>query len=243
MTEKERKVARELLERYAKTKDPRLRDTLFVMYKPLADSVVNRFAPYQVDKEDLRQEAYRALVDAIDRFNPSYGNMFETFAIPTIIGNLKRYLRDYGWAISVPRSMVDLAYSIQKKLPEIAEKLGHEPTIKEIAQELNLDEEDVSEILSVMAVKNTSSIDSKITDESDTTGEELLGLLNDRDLEDEAMLEIAVEDLPEPERFIIEKRMEGLSQSEIAKLLNISQAQVSRFERKAISRLREAIHG
>jgi RNA polymerase sigma-B factor len=213
------------------------------MYKPLAESVVNRFAPYQVDKEDLRQEAYRALVDAIDRFNPSYGNMFETFAIPTIIGNLKRYLRDYGWAISVPRSMVDSAYSIQKKLPEIAEKLGHEPTIKEIAQELNLGEEEVSEILSVMAVKNTSSIDSKITDESDTTGEELIGLLADRDLEDEALLEIAVTDLPDPEKFIIEKRLEGLSQSEIAKLLNISQAQVSRFERKAIARLREAIHG
>jgi len=94
-----------------------------------------------------------------------------------------------------------------------------------------------------MAVKNTSSIDSKITDESDTTGEELLGLLSDRDLEDEALLEIAVAELPEPERFIIEKRLEGLSQSEIAKLLNISQAQVSRFERKAITKLREAIHG
>jgi len=84
------------------------------------------------------------LVDAI---NPSYGNLFETFAIPTIVGNLKRYLRDYGWAISVPRSMVDMAYSIQKKLPEIAEKLGHEPTIKEIADELELDEEQVSEKL------------------------------------------------------------------------------------------------
>jgi len=183
------------------------------------------------------------LIDAIDRFNPSYGNLFETFAIPTIVGNLKRYLRDYGWAISVPRSMVDMAYSIQKKLPEIAEKLGHEPTIKEIADELELDEEQVSEVLAIMAVKNTSSIDSKITDESDTTGEELLGLLSDRDLEDEALLEIAVAELPEPERFIIEKRLEGLSQSEIAKLLNISQAQVSRFERKAITKLREAIHG
>lgn len=243
MTEKEKKLAWQLLERYAETRDPRIRDTLFLMYKPLADSVVNRFAPYQIDKDDLRQEAYRALVDAIDRFNPSYGNLFETFAIPTIVGNLKRYLRDYGWAISVPRSMVDMAYSIQKKLPEIAEKLGHEPTIKEIADELELDEEQVSEVLAIMAVKNTSSIDSKITDESDTTGEELLGLLSDRDLEDEALLEMAVSELPEPERFIIEKRLEGLSQSEIAKLLNISQAQVSRFERRAITKLREAIHG
>ncbi|NPV88679.1 sigma-70 family RNA polymerase sigma factor [Coprothermobacteraceae bacterium] len=243
MNERDRRLGRQLLEKYARTRDPRIRDALFVLYRPLADSVVYRFAPYQLDREDLKQEAYRALVDAIERFNPDFGTLFETFAVPTILGNLKRYLRDHGWAVNVPRSLVDLAYQVQKRLPELREKLGRDPSIKEIAAELGVQEDDLAEVLAVMAAKNTSSIDREISSDSDTTGEELIGLLQERNLEDEALLEISIDQLPEPEKFIIRKRLDGLSQSEIAKLLNISQAQVSRFERRAVERLKEAIRG
>jgi len=211
---------------------------------PLARKLARRYTGAHEPFEDLLQVASYGLLKALDRFDADRGTAFSSFAVPTIVGELKRYFRDLGWSAHVPRGAQELALKVQRAHDKLATKTGRSPTVAELAQYLELSIEDVLEGLEAAAAHHSSSLDAPHDDEDgesgtliDTFGQDDAGL---QLVEDATTVATAMQTLSERERRVLQLRFfEDSTQREIAEQLGVSQMQISRILRGAITRLNE----
>jgi RNA polymerase sigma-B factor len=237
-----------LFERVREHGDSGARDELVARFLPLARKLAARYTnPYE-PFEDLLQVASIGLLGAVDRFDPSRGVGFPSFAIPTILGELKRYFRSTGWSAHVPRRAQELALRVDKGSRQISARTGRAPRVEEIAQYLELPTEDVLTGLdagrahysvSLDAPSNNNTVDSEPESLGNSIGAEddRIGLV-----ETSTSLAAALKRLPFLEREALRLRLqEDLKQTEIAQRLGCSQMQVSRLLARAAVRVREMI--
>ena len=211
---------------------------------PLARKLARRYTGAHEPFEDLLQVASYGLLKALDRFDADRGTAFSSFAVPTIVGELKRYFRDLGWSAHVPRGAQELALKVQRAHDKLATKTGRSPTVAELAQYLELSIEDVLEGLEAAAAHHSSSLDAPHDDDDgesgtliDTFGQDDAGL---QLVEDATTVATAMQTLSERERRVLQLRFfEDSTQREIAEQLGVSQMQISRILRGAITRLNE----
>jgi RNA polymerase sigma-B factor len=219
------------------------RDEIALRFQPLVDYLARKFAGRGEPFDDLVQVANIGLLNAIDRFDPERGVQFSTYAAATIVGELKRHFRDKGWSIRVPRRLQELGLRLNQALPVLAQKLGRSPTIAELGLELGVTEEDVVEAMDAIQAYSAASLDAPIGEEGfapiDTLGEPDPSL---EVLDEWATLAPAVRDLPERERKVLYLRFfSGLTQSEIAAQIGVSQMHVSRILSQTLELLREHV--
>ncbi len=232
----------ELLHR-AKEGDAAARERLINCNLKLIFNLVQRFAHRGYEIEDLFQIGTIGLMKAIDKFDFSYGVKFSTYAVPMIIGEIRRFLRD-DHPIKVPRSYKELVYKVNRARENLASSLGREPTIGEIALDIGVDREDI--VSALEAVQSPTSIhDTLYQDDSDPIYV-LDQLPLDKDLEPSWFEKIALKEvldkLPEREKRVLLLRFfEDKTQSEIALQLHLSQVQISRIERAALHRIRDLL--
>lgn len=229
---------------FAKTRDRAIRDELVRAHLPLAEYLAKRFLHRGVAADDLVQVASLGLVKAVDRFEPQRGVTFSTFATPTILGELKRHFRDKGWALRVPRRLQELHLELAASVAILTQQLGRSPTIAEIATTAGISEDEVLEATDVAQAYRVGSLSLPPTEQGDTI-DAASGALGETDsnleLVDER-IEVTrlLRVLPARERSIVHMRFfEGLTQSEIATRLGISQMQVSRLLTRSIAVLRQ----
>lgn len=227
----------------ARRHDPAGRSELASRYDPLATRLARRFAGRGEPLDDLMQVARLGLVNAMDRYESGHGATFATFASRTIVGELKRHLRDKAWSMRVPRSLKERALEVGRAIDDLSQRLGRSPSLAEIAATVGSDVESVIEALDAGSVYTASSVDTPATDHAraviDTLGDTDSGL--ERAADRVALADVIV-DLDERERSILYQRFyEGKSQSEIAASLDISQMHVSRLLRSTLATLREQI--
>lgn len=238
----DRDALRESFAEYARTGDVVLRDELVSAHMGLASYLARRFANRGQPLDDLVQVASLGLLKAVDRFDPGLGIEFSTYATTTIVGELKRHLRDKGWAVRAPRRMQELYLNLSQVIDTLGQELGRSPTIGELAAEAGVSEEDVLEALEAGQAYRFASLDAPKGDGEggDSLGERLGG--EDTELaraEGRATLDPLLHQLPAKQRHVVELRFfEGLTQSEIARRLGISQMQVSRLLTRSVAQLR-----
>jgi RNA polymerase sigma-B factor len=233
----------ELFNRWHSDRDVSARDILIERFLPLARKLARRYAGTNEPYEDLVQVASLGLVKAVERFDPTRGFAFTSFAVPTIVGELKRYFRDAAWALHVDRSAQELVRRIGEARREISRQRGRSPTVGELAEYLECSEEEILDGLLTREAYDTISLDAPWSggEDSDNRLESLGGedARLDR-IDEEATVFAAAQLLPERERRILYLRFgEDLTQAEIAERVGVSQMQVSRLLRKSVQRLRE----
>ena len=223
------------------------RDDLIESYMPLARSCARRYAGSSEPNEDLDQVAYFALVKAVDRFDPAQGTSFSSFAVPTIVGELKRHFRDRSWAVRPPRSLQENFLRVDQATKRLSAQEGRAPTVPELSEHMGLSEEDVLEALQARIGQSTVSLDKPVTseDDSSTLGDRLGHTDGGFDLaDDRADLTSLMSLLPVRDRKVLELRFEqDMTQSEIGAIVGVSQMQVSRIIRASLARLRAAAGG
>ena len=234
----------ELFKRYKESGDIALRNKIAEKYLYIADILAKKFVGRGVEYDDLKQVASYALLRGIDRFDPSLGMQFTTFITPTITGEIKNYFRDRSRIVKLPRRLSEVSANVRKFSAAYESEHGVKPSVKQIARELSLTEEEVVKALEVGGVVSLDGIS------SDTDGNEnksLYSLLSDgedkyEDFETKESIRAAMKDFSDTERELIRCRyVEELSQSETAKRLGVSQMFVSRMERKLLLRLKERL--
>ena len=222
----------------------RLRNELVVAHLNLVRYLAVKFANRGEALDDLIQVGTVGLLKAIDRFDLERGVEFTTYATPTIVGEIKRYFRDKGWAVKVPRRLQELNLSVNRAIEKLTVKLGHSPTVGELAQHLGASEEDILEAQELGQAYNLLSLDTELNGDGDKKSQTLADYVGQNDaglelLEDRANLERAFQVLTGRERVILYLRFyESVSQTEIAKRLNVSQMHVSRLQQKALEKLK-----
>lgn len=232
-----------LFVRWAEQGDREARDVLIERFLPLARKLARRYAGSNEPYEDLVQVASLGLVKAVERFDPSRGFAFTSFAVPTIVGELKRYFRDTSWALHVDRGAQERARRIAEARREVTTLHGRSPTVPELAEYLECSEEEVLDGLQTGEAYDTVSLDAPRTGDGET--ERRLDALGGEDgrlglVDDQATVFAAAQLLPQRERTILYLRFgEDLTQAEIAERIGVSQMQVSRLLRKSVSRLQE----
>jgi len=235
----------ELWRRWRTDHDLSARERLFEEYYPLACRLSGRYrSPYE-PHEDLLQVAAAGLLYAVDRYDPDRGVAFPAFAIPTILGELKRHFRNTGWSAHVPRGAQELSRRVEHGLQELTGRIGRSPTVQELAGYTEIDVEDVLVGLHAVAAHYSISLDAPAPgsdqDEPQTFAEELADTEDGYGLiETKLSLAEAMHHLPHIERVALSMRIhEDLKQSEIAIRMECSQMQVSRLLSRAVARLRE----
>jgi RNA polymerase sigma-B factor len=218
---------------YRRTGDRQLRNELVEEHMRLAEFLARRFAHRGESPDDLRQVALVGLLKAVERFEPDRGLQFSSFATPTITGELKRYFRDRGWAVRVPRRVQELHLELDRTVNELSQELGRPPTPAEIAQRAGVLEEDVLESMEAGSLYRLASIDAgRSDDETAPSPAQRLGEIDPEltAVDDRVAVSEMLSVLPEREQKIVYLRFfEGLTQSEIAEEIGISQMHVSRL--------------
>jgi RNA polymerase sigma-B factor len=235
---------RDLLVLVRDSKDQAAREELITRYLPLVRSLARRFASRGQPVEDLIQVGCIGLIKAIDRFDLERGVELSTYATPTILGEIKRYFRDKGWSVKVPRALQDLNVRLNRVMESLTVELRRSPTISELAAATGASEEEVVEALESGRAYSSVSIFSG----GGPDDEESVGLLDCLGTEEEAyevfeqrrVLAPAMERLDPRERLILHLRFfEGMTQTQVAARIGISQMHVSRLIRKSIENLRQ----
>jgi RNA polymerase sigma-B factor len=232
-----------LLHRYQTTQDQAARDELVRKYLPLVRSLAKRYSYTSEPLDDLCQVGAMALCKAIERYRPGTGASFKAYAVPTIVGELRRHFRDTGWAIHIPRPLQERARTLSAALNDLSAKQGRSPTIAELAEWTGMSREDVIEGLEVRMAYDAKSLDATTLDDDEGSWLARLGAEDDgfETVEYNAMLERTMRAMPERERILLHLRFsEDLSQSEIARRVGVSQMHVSRLLRRAVERLQTA---
>jgi len=226
---------------YAQTRDPALRERIILAYLGLADRLADRYRGNRsIPLDDLRQVARLGLVKAVDRYEPDRANPFIPYAVATVIGEIKRHLRDASWRIRVPRGTKDLALRLCRAIDELPQQLGHSPTVAELAEHLKATEDEVLEAIEVAQTRSAPSLDQPAGEDGDAVlGDFVVEASFREEAEDLLVLPHLLSRLPEREREIVFLRyVEELTQDEIALRMRISQMHVSRLLRRAIERMR-----
>src|SRR5829696_6622181 len=234
---------RRLLARYQRDGDERAREELVERFMPRARQLARRFQRGREPLDDLVQVASVGLVKAIDRFDARRATAFSTYAVPTMIGELKRYCRDFGWAVHVSRGIQERSVAVQSAVARLSKVLGRSPSAADVAEVLGLDEEQVLEALEAALAYDTVSLEAPRGGD-DGSAEATVG---DKLGEDDRRYELvelgvsiapAFRDLAERERGILRMRfVDDMTQSEIAGRIGVSQMHVSRLIRSALVRL------
>ena len=231
----------ELFKRYKETGDTVLRNQIAEKYLYIAEILAKKFVGRGVEYDDLKQVASYALLRGIDRFDPDLGMQFTTFITPTITGEIKNYFRDKSRMVKLPRRLSEWNVALKKYSAEYEMKHGIKPSVKQLAEEMGISQEEVVRALEVGGVV---SLDGMAAGE-DGENHSLYSLLpaeedNYEEFETKEALRSAMKDFSETEKALIKYRYEDeLSQSETAKRLGVSQMFVSRMERKLLMRLKE----
>ncbi len=233
----------ELLRRYSDQPDPVLLEEIVRRFEPLARSVARRYHSRGEPLEDLTQVAMVGLLKAINRFDPTRGYAFTSYATPTMLGELKRYFRDSGWAIHVPRGVKERALELASVTDQLSARLGRSPSLPELAEALHATEEQTLEAVEAYHARHTTPLEHGPDDEETGAPQlaQVLGAEDERLEQAEYLTMIAkgVETLSESDRLILYLRFgRDLTQSEIAARIGTSQMQVSRLLRSAIEKIR-----
>jgi RNA polymerase sigma-B factor len=234
---------RALFARYLDQRDPVDREVLIERFLPLARQLARRYQRPDEPFDDLFQVACLGLINAIERFDLDRGVAFSSFAVPTIVGEIKRYFRDRTWSVRVPRDLQELALKVGRTVSELTVRLHREPTVAEIVAQVGASEEEVLEALEAYgAHKATSLEEPQGSDEEggDTLGD-VLGAEEDGFAwaEDRATIAGLMRAITPREREVLRLRFsEDLTQAEIGEHVGLSQMQVSRIIRQALARLR-----
>jgi RNA polymerase sigma-B factor len=238
---------RRLLERYHHGGDRAAREALVERFLPLARQLARRYQRGGEQLDDLVQVASLGLLKAIDRFDPERQTAFSSFAVPTILGELKRHFRDKGWAVHLPRGLQELVLRIQDADAKLGSNSRRSPTVDQIAEYLNLETEQVLEGLEAIAAHHATSMDQPIEagqDEGTSTPHDTVGSDDEGYalVDTSASLAAAVRQLRRADREVLALRFrDDLKQSEIADKIGVSQMQVSRILRRATDQLRETV--
>ncbi|HEY7934298.1 MAG TPA: SigB/SigF/SigG family RNA polymerase sigma factor [Solirubrobacteraceae bacterium] len=233
----------QLFERWRTQGDQEARAALLDRFMPLARSLARRYGRTSEPFEDLLQVASLGLIKALDRFDPDRGYQFPSFAVPTILGEMRKYFRDSGWAVHVPRGAQERALKVRDAQECLTNEFGHAPTVPQLAQYLEWDLEEVIDALQAIHAYDAVSLDAPRTD-SEEQGVAYGETMGEEDpryelVELDLTLTAALEHVPERERQILRMRfVEDLTQTEIAERVGISQMQVSRLLRRSLDRLR-----
>ena len=234
---------RELFRRWQSDRDEAARDVLVARFMPLARSLARRYDRSSEPFDDLLQVASLGLIKALDRFDIERGHAFASFAVPTILGELKRYFRDSGWAVHVPRGPQERALKVEQARQQLTTAAGRPPTVFELAEYLELTTEDVLAALAAAQAYDALSLDAPRPSESGESAS--YGEHFGQEEEGYALVEAnvtiagALQHLPERERLVLHLRfVEDLTQTEIAARIGVSQMQVSRLLRRSLEQLR-----
>jgi RNA polymerase sigma-B factor len=246
--ERRREDDQALMREYARTRDLKLRNELVLRYRRLAKYAAGKFVGSgATTSEDLAQVAYMGLISAIERYDPDHGQCFATFALPTILGTIKRYLRDHNWLVKAPRRLRDLAGRLRGVRNRMEQQLGRVPTVSEMAAAAEVTEEQLLMAMEVDTLYYTNSLD--YTGRTDADGQDELshevigqadpefGIIDDR----ESLIAL-LNVLDDRQQTILRARFwQDATQQQVADRLGISQMHVSRLERLALKRLREVL--
>jgi len=236
----------QLFGRWHQHGDQHARDQLVERYLPLARKLARRFQGAREPLDDLVQVASLGLVKAIDRFQPERGVSFQSFAVPTILGELKRYFRDSGWAVHVPRGAQERAVKVEQAQRKLLSETGRAPTFHQLAEYLELSLEDVIAAVETAAAHHSISFETPRDDGDGQIGTlgDVIGAIDERFelIESGATIERATRLLTERERSVLALRfVADRTQTEIARDIGVSQMQVSRILRQALARLAGAL--
>jgi RNA polymerase sigma-B factor len=232
---------RELLRRYHVEGDRSARELLVQRHLPLVRALARRYAGRGESLEDIEQVGAIGLIKAIDRYELSRDVALTTYATPNVVGEIKRHFRDKGWAIRIPRGLQELNSKMSSTIERLTAKLGHSPSIAEIAVELQTTPEQVLEAMEAGSAYAPVSLSAGPSGEGELDPMETIGTedANFERSEQRASLEPALEMLPDREREILRMRFEdGLTQTQIADQVGVSQMHVSRLIRKSLARMR-----
>ena len=235
---------RALFARYLDTRDPIDREMLIERFLPLARQLARRYQRPEEPFDDLYQVACLGLVKAIDRFDLEREVAFSSYAVPTILGEIKRYFRDRTWSVRVPRDLQELALKVDRAVSNLSVDLHRQPTVAEIAERLGAEEEDVLEGLEASGAYRATSLDAPRGTDDDGGGDTLADTLGTEEqgfalAEDRATIAHLTRTLTTREREVLRLRFdEDLTQGEIGERIGVSQMQVSRIIRQALGRLR-----
>ncbi|MBV9455870.1 MAG: SigB/SigF/SigG family RNA polymerase sigma factor [Rubrobacter sp.] len=235
-----------LLARYHKQGDWKARELAIQEQLPLVEFLARKFAGRGEPVEDLVQVASVGLIKAVDRFDVDRNIEFSTYATPNILGEIKRYFRDKGWAMRVPRGLQELRQSAKEAIRDGTVKTGRSPTLQELSETLNTDVESVAEALTLGRAYNTTSLNAPVS-QDDREGDTIMDLQADDNspiegLEDKILLQKALENLRHQQQKILKLRFnEGKTQTEIAETIGVSQMHVSRLLRRALEDLKRQL--
>ncbi|MCO7177162.1 RNA polymerase sigma factor SigB [Sporolactobacillus kofuensis] len=238
-------IQRWIIEFQKNPKNEQLQTKIIHHYENLVNALAKKFAKNSDVQEDLYQVGMIGLIAAINRFDAGLGGSFESFAIPTIIGEIKRYIRDKTWSVHVPRRVKELSPKIRKATELLTRTLQRSPKIIEIAEAIGESEESVLETMEMARGYNTLSVDSRIDGESEGAAMTLLDVVGRQDngyehVHKKLILSEALKVLSKREKEILNcTYFENLSQKETGERLGISQMHVSRLQRDALRKLRD----
>lgn len=244
VADQQRNVVGSLLLAYHRDGDREARDRALVELMPLVRALASRYAGRGEPLEDLVQVGALGLIKAVDRFDVDRGVEFSSYAVPTIVGEIRRHFRDKAWAIHVPRRLKELNVRLSRVLDELATELGRSPTIAELAHAAQADEEEVIDALDSAQAYSTRSLHAPLENGTDETLADRLGLddVGFEDIEERSLLGDGLDALDERERRIVQLRFfEEKTQSQIAAEIGISQMHVSRLLRRALGIMRGRI--
>jgi RNA polymerase sigma-B factor len=239
----ERHDEERLFERYHRTGDPTARDELIRRCLPLARSLAGRYARAGESLEDLVQVANVGLIKAVDRFDPTRGIAFSSFAVPSILGELKRHFRDHGWAARVPRPLQERVLKVNTCSERLSSRLGRSPKPREVAAETGMSLDEVLEAIEAGTAFDSMSLDAPVSrgeEDDGATYADSVGTVDERLelVEYRSVVAATIRALPTREREVLVLRFaEDMTQSEIASRVGISQMHVSRLIRRSLERL------
>ncbi|MCO7128227.1 RNA polymerase sigma factor SigB [Sporolactobacillus shoreicorticis] len=228
-----------------KPEDEQLQTKIIHRYENLVGALAGKFAKNSDVREDLYQVGMIGLIAAIKRFNPEVGGSFESFAVPTIIGEIKRYIRDKTWSVHVPRRVKELSPKIRRITETLTNSLQRSPRIDEIAAAVGESEESILEAMEMARGYNTLSVDSKIDGDAEGAAMTLLDIVGRQEsgyeqVHKKLILSKAFQVLSEREKkILVSTYYDNLSQKETGARLGISQMHVSRLQRNALRKLRD----
>jgi RNA polymerase sigma-B factor len=235
-------VERHLLVRYQRDGDLSAREALVERLMPLVRDLALRYSYTDEPLEDLIQVGSLGLLKAIDRFEPDRGSKLTSYAVPTILGELKRHFRDKGWAVHVPRALQERVLAVGRETENLSKRLGRSPTVRELAEVMGCTTEEVLEASEAAAGYEASSLDAPVSRDGEE-GASLVELIGTDDsalslVEKREAMASAWRELPEVEREVLALRfVEDLTQREIGERIGFSQMHVSRLLRRALDRL------
>lgn len=238
----------EMFEEYAKTKDKKLRDKLVEEHLYLAEILAKKYVGKGIDYDDLYQVASLGVLLAVERFDPSRGYRFSSYVTPTVIGEIKRYFRDRGWVIRVPRRIQELSKRVTLAKNHLTQDLGRSPSVSELAEFMQIPQEEILEAMEAQQVYQPQSLDMTYEsgrEEKDSSLADFLGR------EDESFVEIelidiikrAMKDFDDMEKkILVERYFMERTQVSISRELKISQMTVSRIEKKIIKKFQDELN-